>query len=457
MIPRVAILGRPNVGKSTLFNRLVGARRALVHDTPGVTRDRIEAEARLEELGFIAVDTAGFELGLKGPLSERLVAIARDALATADVGLLIVDARSGLTALDHDIAASLRGGARPVILVANKCEGRAAESLAAEAYALGLGDPVMVSAEHGLGLDALAEALRPHLAPADAADAAGEATAADEDDDEEDDGVLRLAVVGRPNTGKSSLLNRLLDDERLLTGPEPGLTRDAVDIVWEWRGRPIALVDTAGLRRKARIEERLEKLSASSTMRAVRSAHVVVLMVDAANPLEKQDLTIANLVLDQGRALVLAINKWDLVEDERATLAEIRHRLKHRLSQLREPPMVTMSVLTGRGVGRLLPTVVDTFERWQARVSTGRLNRWLQAATAQNPPPMAQNRRIKLRYATQVSTRPPTIAVFSNKPADALPASYLRYLATGFAESFDLKGVQVRFVVRHGENPYAEA
>lgn len=446
----LAILGRPNVGKSTLFNRLVGRRQALVHDQPGVTRDRIEGDARLFNLRFRVIDTAGLEVGMGQPLGARLQAQSLRGLAEADVGLLLIDARAGITPLDIDVAQAVRGLGKPIVLAANKCEGTAAQALAAEAWSLGLGEPVALSAEHGEGLDRLEEALRPHLQIADAV----ASPTADEDGETDAEIVLRLAIVGRPNAGKSSLINRLLRDERLLVGPEPGLTRDAIRIGWSWRGRPIELIDTAGLRRRARIDERLEQISASASVRAIGESHVVLLLVDATQPLEKQDLTIANRVLDEGRALVVAANKWDLIEDPAETRAEILHRLEHRLSQLKHPPFLPLSVKTGRGLERLLPLITETHARWNTRISTGRLNRWLQDAIAQNPPPMAQNRRVKIRYATQVSARPPTIALFANKPESEIPASYRRYLTTSFVQHFDLAGVIVRLRIRHAENPF---
>jgi len=450
MTSRIAIIGRPNVGKSTLFNRLAGGRRALVHDTPGVTRDRLEATAELFDLTFTILDTAGLEIGMKQQLSERLVAQTLAGLESADVGIFLVDARVGVTPLDEEIAGLLRAQGKPVILVANKCEARTGEAEAQAAWSLGLGRPIPISAEHGQGLEDLADALRPHF-PRGAAEGENAAAAKAEDDES---GPLTLAIVGRPNVGKSSLVNRLIKEQRLLTGPEPGLTRDAVAIEWRWRDRAIRLVDTAGLRRKARIDETLEKLSASASLKAVRACDVAVLMVDATEPLEKQELTIANRVLDEGRALVIAANKWDLVENPEATLAEIRFRLKHRLAQLKNLPLVTLSVKTGRGLDKLLPTVVETADRWSTRIATGKLNRWLTAAVEKNPPPMAQNRRIKIRYATQVATRPPTIALFANKPEGDLPSSYKRYLEASFVEAFGLDGVAVRLVVRHGDNPY---
>ena len=447
MTNRIAIIGRPNVGKSTLFNRLTGGKRAIVHDTPGVTRDRLEAPARLFDLDFVVVDTAGLELGMKQQLSERLVVQTLAGLESADLGIFLVDARTGVTPLDEEIARLLRSQATPLVLVANKCEARTGEAEAQAAWSLGLGEPIPISAEHGQGLEALAEALRPYIGR-------DEPTAAPSDDE---DGPLHLAIVGRPNVGKSSLINRLIKEQRLLTGPEPGLTRDSVGIEWQWRGRPIRLVDTAGLRRKTRIEAPVEKLSASASLRAIRGCHVAVLLIDATEPLEKQELTIANRVLEEGRALVIAANKWDLVDNPEETLAEIRFRLQHRLAQLKKLPLVTLSVKTGRGLDKLLPTVIETVDRWSTRISTGKLNRWLAAALEKNPPPMAQNRRIKIRYATQVGTRPPTIALFANKPEGELPGAYKRYLEASFVEAFGLGGIAVRLVVRHGENPYHEA
>lgn len=440
---KVAILGRPNVGKSTLFNRLTRSRRALVLDTPGLTRDRIEGNAELFDLKFEIVDTAGLELGLDGPLSDRLVDLSLAALAQADAGLFLIDARSEITALDEEIARLLRRQEKPVILLANKCEGRQATADAQAAWSLGLGEPVPVSAEHGEGMELLADRLRP-MAEAGTA----------ETRIEEADNRIRLAIVGRPNAGKSSLVNRLVGDDRLLTGPEPGLTRDAIDVAWSWRDHEIQLVDTAGLRRKARIEQKIEQISASASVRAIREADVVLLLTDASDFLEKQDFTIANLALDQGRALVIGINKWDLVDDAKETLDEVHYRLKHRMSQVPDIPCLTFSTLTGRGLNKLMPAVVSAFERWSTRISTSKLNRWLESALGENPPPMAQNRRIKFRYATQVSSRPPTIALFANKSAKNVPSSYTRYLTKSFAQTFGLKGVHVRIVIRHGENPY---
>jgi GTPase len=440
----VAIVGRPNVGKSTLFNRLVGASRALVDPTPGVTRDRIAGEARLGHLTFSAIDTAGLDEGPPESLEGRLRQQTATALAEADVALMLIDAKSGLTALDRHFARWLRRADTPVILVANKCEGLAAESLATEAWSLGLGAPIPISAQNGEGLAHLAEALLAH-APAVAEEQASE---------EGDDQPLRMAIVGRPNVGKSSLINRLIQDERLLTGPEPGLTRDAVAVAWAWRGRRIELVDTAGLRRRARIEPGgLERLSSRSALAALREAEVVVLMVDASAPLEQQDVAIANRAADAGRALVVAANKWDLVEEPETAMALLRERLDHRLPHLKGVACLPISVRTGKNVDRLLPLVADTHARWSMRIPTAPLNRWLADATAAHPPPMVRGRRVKIRYITQASTRPPTFVLFVSQ-AGALPDTYLRYLANSLRDAFELPGVPLRLRPRAGKNPY---
>ncbi len=440
----VAIVGRPNVGKSTLFNRLVGARRALVDPTPGVTRDRISGQARLGHLRFTAVDTAGLDEGPPESLEGRLRQQTAAALAEADVALMLIDAKSGLTALDRHFARWLRRADTPVILVANKCEGMAAESLASEAWGLGLGPPVPISAQNGEGLADLAEALSAQMP----------AAAADEPGAEAEDRILRMAIVGRPNVGKSSLINRLIAEERLLTGPEPGLTRDAVAVAWQWQGRRIELVDTAGLRRRARIEPgALEQLSSRSALAALRQAEVVVLMIDASAPLEQQDVTIANRAAEAGRALVVAANKWDLVEEPQAALALLRERLESRLPHLKGIACLPISVRTGKNLDRLLPLVIETHERWSTRIATAPLNRWLAEATAAHPPPMAKGRRVKIRYATQVSTRPPTFVLFVSQ-AGALPETYLRYLTNSLREAFDLPGVPLRLRLRTGKNPF---
>ena len=445
MTATVAILGRPNVGKSTLFNRLVGARRALVDNQPGVTRDRIEGQARLGELAFRAVDTAGIEAG--GDLQDRLRRLTVAALAEADVGLLVIDVRAGITPADSDVAALLRRQGKPILVVANKCDTDAAAAQADEAWTLGLGAPVAISAEHGNGLPDLLVALRPYVPVVEQTEEGADAEALPAQ-------PVRIAIVGRPNVGKSTLVNRLLGAERMLTGPEAGLTRDAVSAGIEWKGRPLERVDTAGLRKKARVEAGLERMSTASTLRAVRMAHVVVLLIDALAPLEQQDLAILRQAVDEGRAIVIGVNKWDLVEDKAATLDELRRRIETRLWQLKGITCVTLSALTGRQVERLLPAVLDAHDRWAKRIPTAALNRWLAAALERNPPPMVQGRRLKIRYATQARTRPPTFALFANKPGDKLPDSYLRYLDAGLRKEFGLEGVPLRLFVRHGDNPF---
>jgi len=449
----VAIVGRPNVGKSTLFNRLVGQRIALVDDTPGVTRDRREGEGRLAGLRFKVIDTAGLEDDRGPGLEARMRRQTEQALAAADVALFLIDARAGVTPLDAHFAAWLRRGKTPVLLVANKSEGKAGEAGVMEAYALGLGEPIAISAEHGEGLAELYDALLPYAEAARAAAAAEE----EEEDEAGREKPLQLAIVGRPNVGKSTLANRLLGEERLLTGPQAGITRDAIAVDWSWEGRPVRLVDTAGLRRKAHVEEKLEKLSTADTLRAIRFAEVVVLVLDATQGLEKQDLTIARMVADEGRALVLAASKWDLVEDKAATLRRLEDRIKTSLTQLEGVPLVTVSGATGQGLEKLMEAVFRIHALWNKRVPTSVLNDWLAAVQERHPPPLVAGRRLKLRYMTQANIRPPTFALFASKPG-ALPDSYRRYLVNLLRRDFDLPGVPIRMMLRKaGKNPYAEA
>ena len=437
----VAIIGRPNVGKSTLFNRLVGRRVALVDDTPGVTRDRREGQARLGSLRFRVIDTAGLEEADPKSLEGRMRQQTEAALEEADVALFMIDAREGLTPMDRHFAEWLRRSRTPVVLVANKSEGRAAALGAGEAYALGFGDPVPISAEHAEGLADLYDFLAPF----------------EREDEEEERGAeppLRLAIVGRPNAGKSTLVNRLLGEERMLTGPEPGITRDAIAAPMRWKGRAVDLFDTAGLRRRARVTSKLEKLSAADALRAIDFAHIVVLLLDATAPLEKQDLTIASRALDEGRGVVVAINKWDLIEDRREAMGRVRDRLQTSLPQAGNPPVVTFSALTGKGVEKLLPAAFALYEKWRTRVPTAQLNRWLEGVLEQHPPPLSgSGRRIRIRYMTQAKSRPPTFVAFASTPAE-LPESYLRYLQHGLREAFDLAGVPVRVLLRKPKNPY---
>jgi len=462
-----AIVGRPNVGKSTLFNRLAGRRVAIVADTPGVTRDRQDAVARLGELSFRLFDTAGLEEVAGESTEARMRAQTDRAVADADVVLFLIDARAGVTPMDAHFARALRATRKPVILIANKAEGRAGESGVLDAYALGLGEPVAVSAEHGEGMSDLLEALRPHAEAQAAAQPWNPAleTGADAGEDglepEEDPsegrpaGPIQLAIVGRPNAGKSTLVNRLLGDERMLTGPEPGLTRDAIASDWDYEGHRIRLVDTAGMRRRARIEEDLERLAVRDSLDAVRLAQVVVLVIDGERGMDRQDLTIAAHVAEEGRAMVLAVNKWDLVPDRAACLKEIEERLEISLTQVRGIPIVTLSALSGRHVDRLMPAVLAQYERWNRRLSTSILNRWIAEAQEMHPPPAVSGRRLRIRYITQAKARPPTFALFVNKPEE-LPDSYLRYLANGLRQSFDLAGVPLRLMTRRGKNPYVK-
>jgi len=453
MAGTVAILGRPNVGKSTLFNRLCGVRAALVDPTPGVTRDRRTGQAKLGDLRFAVIDTAGLEDAESGTLEAAMQAQTRRALDEADVGLLLIDARAGITPIDRYVADVLRKAPIPILLVANKCEGKASEAGVYEAYGLGLGDPIPISAEHGEGMADLFDALAPYLSD----DAPGDAATEPADGDGGDmrpDGPLQLAIVGRPNVGKSTLVNRLIGDERVVTGPEPGITRDAIAISWEWRGRAIRLIDTAGMRRRARIQEKLEKLSVADSLRAIRFAHVVVLVLEATTLLERQDLAIADHVIGEGRALVIAVNKWDLTMDRDAALERLRDRLQTSLPQVRGIPVVTLSALTGDGIGRLMPAVVRAFDIWNTRLPTGPLNRWLDDVLDRHPPPMVQGRRLRLRYVTQVKGRPPTFVIFASRPSD-LPESYRRYLVNSLREIFGLDGVPVRINLRRVRNPFA--
>lgn len=442
----IAIVGRPNVGKSTLFNRLVGRREAIVDDRPGVTRDRREGTGSLGGLEFTVVDTAGLEDAPADALEAAMRSQTEAALAGADAALFLIDARAGVTALDSHFAAWLRRGPAAVVLVANKAESGRGMQGALEAYELGFGAPVAISAEHGEGLADLYEALAPFLETP--------APEAEEDEDDETEGPLKLAIVGRPNVGKSTLINRLLGEDRLLTGPEPGVTRDAIAIDWVWKGRPVRLVDTAGLRRRARVQDRIERLSAADSDRAIRFAEVVVLLLDAEDGLERQDLAIAARTIEEGRALVLAANKWDLVRDAPEVLDALRHRIETSLPQVRDVPLLTVSAVSGRGIDRLVRTAFESREVWSRRIPTGALNRWLREALEAHPPPIVKGRRLKLRYAAQIKRRPPTVAIFGSRPS-AVPESYVRYLANGLRRDFDLPGVPIRILLRAGANPYA--
>jgi GTP-binding protein len=448
----VAIVGRPNVGKSTLFNRLVGKRLALVDDLPGVTRDRREGRARLGDLAFGVIDTAGLEAAAPESLTGRMQEQTEAAIAAADAVLFLVDARAGATPVDRAFADLVRRSGKPTILVANKSEGRAGQAGVLEAYELGLGEPVAISAEHGEGLADLYEALRAALP-----DATAPAADLERRGDEQAPAPhpVRIAVVGRPNSGKSTLVNRLLGEERLLTGPEAGITRDAIAVDLTWADRTFRIHDTAGLRRRARIEEKLEKLSVADALNAVRFAEVVVLLMDAQQPFEEQDLRIADLVEREGRALVVGMNKWDLVERRAGAIKTLREEADHWLPQVRGVPVVAVCGLTGEGLDRLMQAVVNAHAVWNRRVGTSALNRWLAAVVASHPPPAVSGRRIRLDYVTQPKSRPPTFVLFTSR-ADAVPDGYRRYLVNSLRESFDLPGTPIRLTLREKKNPYAK-
>lgn len=438
----VAIIGRPNVGKSTLFNRLVGKRLALVDDTPGVTRDRREGEGSLGSLKFKVIDTAGLEEAFDDSLEGRMRRQTEAALGEADVALMLYDARIGVSPMDKHFAGWLRKAEIPVILVANKCEGKIAHAELSDAYSMGLGDPLPISAEHGEGLGDLFDFLLP-FEKGEVEEIAAK------------DRPLHLAVIGRPNAGKSTLVNKLIGEERLLTGPEAGVTRDSIAVEWEYEGQKIKLVDTAGIRKRARVQKKLEKLSVADSLRVINLAEVVVLVIDADVSFEKQDLTLAAHVINEGRALVVAVNKWDTVKDRPAMLQHIRDKLQVSLPQVRGVPVVTLSAISGRGLEKLLPSVLEVYELWNKRVPTSRLNRWLELMLEKHPPPMAKGRRLKVRYMTQVKARPPTFSLFMSSRGE-LPESYIRYLINGLREDFDMPAVPIRLFPRTGNNPYAK-
>jgi GTP-binding protein len=452
----VAIIGRPNVGKSTLFNRLVGRRLALVDDQPGVTRDRREGRARLGDLEFTVIDTAGLEEAAPASLTGRMQEQTEAAIAAADAVLFLVDARAGSTPSDLAFANLVRRSGKPAIVVANKSEGRAGEAGALEAYELGLGEPVAISAEHGEGLADLYEALRAALpdatAPAEEEDADDENGPAEEEAEQR---PIRIAVVGRPNSGKSTLINRLLGEERLLTGPEAGITRDAIAVEVEWQGRSFRVHDTAGMRRRSRIEEKLEKLSVADALNAIRFAEVVVVLMDAERPFEEQDLRIADLVEREGRALVIGMNKWDLVESRPGAMSKLQEETDHWLPQVKGVPAIAVSGLTGEGLDRLMQAVVDAHAVWNKRVGTSALNRWLADVAASHPPPAVSGRRIRLDYVTQPKSRPPSFVLFMSR-SDAMPDAYRRYLVNSLRESFDLPGTPIRLTLREKKNPFAK-
>jgi len=441
----LAIIGRPNVGKSTLFNRLVGKRLALVDDRPGVTRDLREGEGRLGPLRFTVVDTAGLEEATDDSLQGRMRKLTERAVDAADVCLFLIDARAGVTAADQGFAELLRKRNATVILAANKTEGKASDEGYYDAFSLGLGEPISMSAEHNIGMDELRE----RLTPFDMSD-----DAELDDIEARDEGPIQIAIVGRPNAGKSTLVNEILGQDRMLTGPESGITRDAIGVSFNWGGEDVKIFDTAGMRKKAKVNEKLEKMSVQDGLRAFKFAEVVVVLIDAQTPLETQDLRIADLAEREGRAIVIGINKWDLIDDKPAKLASLKEALTRLLPQMRGVPMVTMSAVDGRGVSRLRDAILDAHRVWNIRISTSRLNRWLGDMVLRHPPPAPGGRRIRLRYMTQAKARPPTFILFTSRPED-LPTAYTRYLVNGLREEFGLNGTPIRMLLRKGDNPYA--
>ncbi|MFN7114592.1 MAG: ribosome biogenesis GTPase Der [Alphaproteobacteria bacterium] len=478
----LAIIGRPNVGKSTLFNRLAGKKLALVHDTPGLTRDWREADAHLMGLDFTVIDTAGLEESFDLSIQGRMRQQTERALARADMALLVVDARVGITPMDRHFADWLRRQDIPSALIVNKCESRAGLDNMYEAYELGLGEPIAISAEHGHGMEEIYDLLRPHVEAAQAAEAAaaallGEAASEGEEDIERlfqkykegdetgfgDEEVsaedlnkpIKVAIAGRPNVGKSTLLNAILGEERSMTGPEAGITRDAVHVDWEFGGRKLRLVDTAGLRRKAKVVNYIERMAVEDTLRAIRLAQVVVMVIDGETLFEKQDLTIAGHVIDEGRAIVIAVNKWDLVKDKEHTLDEIRHQLSKSLAQVRDIPVVTISAIKGQRVDKLMQGILDVYDLWNHRIGTGKLNRWLRIMESQNPAPLVSGRQNRLRYMTQIKARPPTFALWVSRPDD-YPDTHQRYLINGLRRDFDMPATPVRLVLKTSRNPYTD-
>ena len=472
-----AIVGRPNVGKSTLFNRLIGRQHAIVDDQPGLTRDRREGQGQLASLSFTIIDTAGLEDVNDGSLEERMRRQTEMAIIGADVTLMVVDAKAGVTPVDIFFANEIRKAGASVILLANKCEGKAGATGLAEAWSLGLGEPVPISASHGEGLVDLHDAM---LAAAAAIGLDGalirEANGVDNEDfytdvdntedklgsegqlidiwqDEKAVQPMRIAIVGRPNMGKSTLINSLIKEDRLLTGPESGITRDAIEVPFEWNGTHYKLVDTAGMRRRARISDKIEKMMVEDALRAIQYAHLCILLIDATEGIHKQDLSIARLIENEGRAIVIGANKWDLIRDNQAASGQIYDRLQSSLAQLRGVPVLQMSGLHKKGLSQLLVAADEMYRIWNMRISTGRLNRWLATMLEAHPPPLVEGRRLRIRYITQIKTRPPTFALFVSRPAD-LPESYLRYLTSGLRVDFGLRGVPIRMVMRKRENPF---
>lgn len=449
MVMKIAIIGRPNVGKSTLFNRLIGKRLALVHEKSGLTRDRREGDAVIGSLKVKLVDTAGLEEAGDGTIEARMRGQTEAALADADILLFVIDARTGLVPVDELFADMARSSGKSVILAANKCEGRATQSGLYEAYSLGMGDPIAVSAEHGSGLGELVSALEKAIS-----EHSEESDVPVDEDADENERAMRVAIVGRPNAGKSTLANAILGEERLITGPEAGITRDSIAVELNWKGRDIRLFDTAGLRRKKNVEAGPEHLSVGDALRAIRFAEVVILLIDSQAPFEKQDLQIADLVEQEGRALVIAVNKWDLVNDKKKCLKELQREIERLVPQVKGVRLVPLSALKASGVSKLMSAVFDIYETWNRRLPTAALNRWLGEAQERHPPPAVSGKRIRLRYMTQPNARPPTFVVFASR-SEKLPESYRRYLVQGLRTEFNLPAVPIRLTFKKGKNPYA--
>lgn len=470
---KLAIIGRPNVGKSTLFNKLTGKRLAIVDDRPGITRDWQKAKATLYDLEFELIDTAGLEESFNDSIEGRMRRQTEHALGNADMALMVIDSRDGLTPVDRHFADWLRRQDIPVILAANKCDTKVGLENLFEAYELGLGEPIAISAEHGLGYGELHDALAPHVKahendpPEDQDNDEEEFSTADYDEDSgfgfgdeegealQEEKPIKIAIVGRPNVGKSTLVNALLGEQRMMTGPEAGITRDAVSIPWEYNGRKLTLVDTAGLRKRAKITDAMEKDMAHDALRAIRLAQVVVLVLDANQALERQDLTIADHVIREGRALVIAMNKWDDVDDRKDTLEELEYKLAKSLPQVKRLPVATISALHNKRLDTLMARVFDIYDLWNRRVPTAKLNRWLSMMVSHHPPPLSQGRQNKIRYMTQIKARPPSFAIWCSKPKD-VPDSYEKYLTNGLRDDFDLPGVPIRLFLRTSKNPYSK-
>lgn len=466
----LAIIGRPNVGKSTLFNRIAGKKLAIVDDTPGVTRDWREAEGQLFDRTFRIIDTAGLEESFDDSIQGRMRKQTEAALLESDSILFIVDGRSGITPMDRHFAGWLRKQKKPVILAVNKCESsKAVQNALGEAYALGFGEPLELSAEHGVGMEDLYHALSPYFPEEDEGlhgeeddrnefekldDIEGDEDFEFEQEEDDPEKPIKIAIVGRPNVGKSTLLNSIVNDHRVMTGPEAGITRDAITVNWEYEGRPFKLVDTAGIRRKSKVQDAIEKMSVEDSLRAIRLAQVVILVIDGNAIMEKQDLQIAEHIIEEGRALVVAVNKWDAVDDRDEALEDLKHKMASSLAQLKDISYMTISALNGKNINKLLDSVLYTYGIWNKRIGTGEMNRWLAAMESKNPAPLISGRQNRLKYITQIKTRPPTFALWVTRP-DKLPDSYRRYIINGLRRDYKIPSVPIRLLVRKSKNPFA--